>query len=154
MKHEHIALFIITMYSVYSAWSYVGWLGLILAFNLAFISTDALIYFFKNKVNQQNTADGPTDPLNGSSFENVPGVPGEDRGPGVASTSGTDSELTSDEEIARLLNCANHYSAFGVPRYGNVDVAYLKREYRKMVMLFIFLFEVNFSLPVLVAGYS
>ncbi|KAL1190926.1 DnaJ protein ERDJ3B [Cardamine amara subsp. amara] len=134
IKHERIALFIITVYSVYSAWSYVGWLGVVLAFNLAFISTDALIYFFKNKVNQQSTADGSTDPLNGSSYENGPGFPG-DRGLGVASTSGTDSELTSEDEVARLLNCADHYSALGVPRYGNVDVAVLKREYRKKAML-------------------
>lgn len=137
LKHERIALFIITVYSVYSAWSYVGWLGLLLAFNLAFMSTDALIYFFKDKVNQQSTAGGPTEPMNGSSFENSPGFPG-DRGPGVASTSGTDSELTSEDEVARLLNCADHYSALGVPRYGNVDMVYLKREYRKKVMIFIF----------------
>ncbi|KAG7537269.1 DnaJ domain [Arabidopsis suecica] len=134
MKHERIALFIITVYSVYSAWSYVGWLGLLLAFNLAFISTDALIYFFKNKLNQQNTGDGPTEPVNDSSFEKGPGFPG-DRGPGVASTSGTDSELTSEDEVARLLNCADHYSALGLARYGNVDMAYLKREYRKKAML-------------------
>lgn len=134
-KHERIALFILTVYSVYSALGYVGWLGLLLAFNLAFISTDALIYFFNNKINQQSTDGGPSDPLNGSSFENGPGFPG-DRGPGVPSTSGTDSELTSEGEVARLLNCADHYSVLGVPRYGNVDMAYIKREYRKKVMLF------------------
>ncbi|XP_010471995.1 PREDICTED: uncharacterized protein LOC104751689 [Camelina sativa] len=100
MKHERIALFIITVYSVYSAKSYVGWLGLLLAFNLAFISTDALIYFFKNKVNQQSTAGGP-----------------------------------SEDEVSRLLNCADHYSALGLARYGNVDMAYVKREYRKKAML-------------------
>lgn len=145
-KHERIALFILTVYSVYSAWSYVGWLGLLLAFNLAFISTDALIYFFKNKINQQSTDDGPTEPLNGSSFENGPGFPG-DRGPGVPSTSGTDSELTSEGEVARLLNCADHYSALGIPRYGTVDVAYLKREYRKKVnAVKLSLSEVNVSL--------
>ncbi|CAF2011152.1 hypothetical protein Bca4012_079030 [Brassica carinata] len=133
-KHERIALFILTVYSVYSALGYVGWLGLLLAFNLAFISTDALIYFFNNKINQQSTDGGPSDPLNGSSFENGPGFPG-DRGPGVPSTSGTDSELTSEGEVARLLNCADHYSVLGVPRYGNVDMAYIKREYRKKAML-------------------
>lgn len=137
LKHERIALLIVTVYSVYSAWSYVGWLGLLLAFNLAFISTDALIYFFKNKLSQESSADIPTEPLNGSSFENGPGFPG-DRGPGVASTSGTDSELTSEDEVARLLNSADHYSALGLPRYGNVDMAYLKREYRKKVILVYF----------------
>ncbi|CAN6849853.1 unnamed protein product [Brassica oleracea var. botrytis] len=53
-----------------------------------------------------------------------------------ASTSGTDSELTSEEdEVARLLDCNDHYSALGLPRYGDVDMASLKREYRKKAML-------------------
>ncbi|XP_010524741.1 PREDICTED: uncharacterized protein LOC104802710 [Tarenaya hassleriana] len=131
---ERIALFIIATYSVYSAWGYVGWLGLLLAFNLAFISTDALIYFLKNNLNQQSTGYGPNEPVNGSSFENGPGFPG-DRGPGAASTSGTDAEVTSEDEVARLLNCTDHYSALGLSRFENIDVAYLKREYRKKAML-------------------
>lgn len=53
-----------------------------------------------------------------------------------ASTSGTDFELTSEEdEVARLLDCNDHYSALGLPRYGDVDMASLKREYRKKAML-------------------
>ncbi|KAI9389865.1 hypothetical protein POPTR_008G101800v4 [Populus trichocarpa] len=47
-----------------------------------------------------------------------------DCSPGVPSTSGADSELTSEEEITRLLNCTDHYSVLG-----------LSREYRKMTKL-------------------
>jgi len=68
-----------------------------------------------------------------SSFESGLGL-SADCSPGVPSTSGADSELTSVEEIARLLNCTDHYSVLGLSRYENVDVSVLKREYRKMVM--------------------
>ncbi|KAG6764041.1 hypothetical protein POTOM_031495 [Populus tomentosa] len=60
----------------------------------------------------------------GSSADCSPGVPS-------TSASGADSELTSEEEIARLLNCTDHFSVLGLSRYENVDVSVLKREYRK-----------------------
>ena len=44
-------------------------------------------------------------------------------------------ELTSEDEVARLLNCADHYSAFGFRLYEIIDVSVLKREYKKKVML-------------------
>ncbi|XVE82310.1 hypothetical protein DITRI_Ditri15bG0138000 [Diplodiscus trichospermus] len=147
--HERLALLITTIYSVCCAWMYAGWLGLLLALNLSFISSDALIYYLKNNVNQQARPDGNPEQSNGmhsqpgffndesmhASFsENVPGS-SADRGPGVASTSGVDAEITSEDEVARLLNCTDHYSALGFSRYENVDVNVLKREYRKKAML-------------------
>ncbi|XP_022721731.1 uncharacterized protein LOC111279099 isoform X2 [Durio zibethinus] len=148
-SHEHIALLITTIYSVYCAWIYAGWLGLLLALNLSFISSDVLIYYLNNNINQQARPDGNPEQTNGmhgqpgffneesvhASFsENVPGF-SADRGPGVASTSGVDTEITSEEEVARLLNCTDHYSVLGLSRYQNVDVNVLKREYRKKAML-------------------
>lgn len=50
------------------------------------------------------------------------------------STSGAE-ELTSEDEVARLLNCTDHYSAFGFRPYEIIDVSVLKREYKKKVML-------------------
>ncbi|KAF2312711.1 hypothetical protein GH714_039728 [Hevea brasiliensis] len=58
-----------------------------------------------------------------------------DRSPGVPSTSGADSELTSEEEVFWLLNCTDHYSVLDLSRYENLDVYLLKREYRKKVLL-------------------
>ncbi|CAN0855252.1 Chaperone protein DnaJ, partial [Linum grandiflorum] len=148
-SHESLALLITTTYSVYCAWGYVGWLGLLLALNLAFISSDILVYFLKNNIHRHRRSDGsfensagpqdiPNFP-NGEPFqpgftESVPGA-SEDRSPGVASTSGTDSELSSEDEVIRLLNCTDHYSALGLSRYENVDVTLLKKEYRKKAML-------------------
>jgi DnaJ family protein C protein 14 len=148
MSHERIALLITTVYSVYCAWTYVGWLGLLIGLNFSFISSDVLIYFLKNNINQhrrpnsrfpEQTAgmQGQTGFFNGdtehaSTSETGPGL-SADRGPGVPSTSGSDSELTSEEEVVRLLNCTDHYSALGLSRYEDIDVSVLKREYRKKV---------------------
>ncbi|EEF43135.1 dnaJ homolog subfamily C member 14 [Ricinus communis] len=148
LSHERVALLITTVYSIYCAWIYVGWLGLLLAFNLSFLSSDILIYFLKNTINQRRRSnpteqaagvDGQPGFFNGESFhpsftETGPGL-SSDRSPGVPSTSGADSELTSEEEVIRLLNCTDHYSVLGLSRYENVDVSVLKREYRKKAML-------------------
>ncbi|EXB94365.1 DnaJ homolog subfamily C member 14 [Morus notabilis] len=149
LSRERIALLITTVYSVYCAWTYAGWLGLIFALNLAFISSDILIYFLKNNMNQQRRPNGPAEEAPGmqgqpgffnsenvhaSSFETGPGF-SADRSPGVPSTSGADSDITSEDEVVRLLNCIDHYSVLGLSRYDNVDVSLLKREYRKKAML-------------------
>lgn len=148
LRRERIALLIMTLYSVYSAWTYVGWFGLLLALNLSFISSDALIYFLKNNINENrmpNEVPEQTAGMEGqqSFFYSVPGPsfpetgsgPSSDRGPGIPSTSGGDFELSSEDEVVRLLNCTDHYSALGFSRFENVDVTILKREYRKKVWL-------------------
>jgi len=72
------------------------------------------------------------DTVHASTSETGPGL-SADRGPGVPSTSGTDSELNSEEEVVRLLNCTDHYLVLGLSRYEDIDVSVLKREYRKKV---------------------
>ncbi|KAF8757402.1 hypothetical protein HU200_010921 [Digitaria exilis] len=149
-KRERIALLVACLYSMYCARSYVGWLGLLLSLNLSFFSSDVLVHFLKNKVDSKKS--------NGSSrsSEQSPGGPGNmfedfqpsadgtsqagyarasDRSPGDPSTSGSEKELTSEDEVARLLNCTDHYSALGFRRYENIDVSSLKREYKKKAML-------------------
>lgn len=148
LSHERIALLITTVYSVYCAWTYVGWLGLLIGLNFSFISSDVLIYFLKNNINQhrrpnrfpEQTAgmQGQSgffhgDTVHASTSETGPGL-SADRGPGFPSTSGTD-EMTSEEEVVRLLNCTDHYLVLGLSRYEDIDVSVLKREYRKKAML-------------------
>uniref|UniRef100_A0A7N0UDJ1 J domain-containing protein n=1 Tax=Kalanchoe fedtschenkoi TaxID=63787 RepID=A0A7N0UDJ1_KALFE len=138
-RRESFALFITSMYSMYCAWAYSGWSGLLLGINLSFISSDALIYFLKNHVNEDQRHSKPTEytytmpnQQGGSetSFEHS-----ADRGAGIPSTSGVDGEATSEDEVTRLLNCSDHYSALGFSKFGDVDVSVLKREYRKKAML-------------------
>lgn len=141
LGRERVAPLITTVYSVYCAWTYVGWIGLLLAFNLSFISSDILIYILKNNISQQRSyrtheqsmgTEGRPGFFDGESSERNLGM-SADRSHGVASTSGADSELTSEDEVVRLLNCSDHYSALGLSRYENVDVSWLKKEYRKKV---------------------
>ncbi|KAF8394705.1 hypothetical protein HHK36_020922 [Tetracentron sinense] len=149
LSHERLALLITTVYSIYCARTYVGWLGLLLGLNLSFISSDALIYFLKNNMSEHSRS--RSSPEQTASMRGRPGSfygepvhasPSEpasgrstDRSPGVPSTSGADAELTSEDEVVRLLNCSDHYSALGLSRFENVDVSLLKREYRKKAML-------------------
>lgn len=148
-SHERLALFITTVYSVYCAWTYVGWLGLFLGLNLSFISSDALIFFLRNNINEHRRSSSASEQTAG--MQGGPGIfSGEqahtsyseagtgqasDRSPGVPSTSGSDSDLTSEDEVLRLLNSTDHYSALGLSRFEEVDVSILKREYRKKAML-------------------
>lgn len=66
--------------------------------------------------------------------ESVPADNGSaDRNPGIPSTSGSDSETTSEDEVVRLLNCTDHYAALGLSRFSNIDAVFIKKEYRKKV---------------------
>ncbi|KAK9075580.1 hypothetical protein SSX86_003905 [Deinandra increscens subsp. villosa] len=141
-SRERLALLIITVYSLYSAWTLVGWLSIIFALNLSFFSSDALIFFLRNNINEQRRANSVPEQTAGMSSQ--PGVFNSeeehadggshqpaDRGSGVPSTSGSDSE----DEVVRLLNSADHYSALGLSRFQEIDATFLKREYRKKAML-------------------
>ncbi|EPS69319.1 hypothetical protein M569_05445, partial [Genlisea aurea] len=139
--HDRIALLMMSAYSIYCAWSYVGWLGLVVALNLSFISSDVLLYFLRNIINEDGSPEQAPGNQGPSSFsppnesENSAQSPGADRGPGVPSTSGSDSETTSDDEVIRLLNCSDHYAALGLTRFQNIDASLIRKEYRKKAML-------------------
>lgn len=117
---------------------------MLMGFNLSFISSDALVYFLKNNIDEQRSkpfqgTEGVQGDRNFSNGEahfqcsDIGSGQSTDRSAGVASTSGADSEITSEDEVVRLLNCTDHYSALGLSRYQQVDVSVLKREYRKKV---------------------
>ncbi|KAL3508205.1 hypothetical protein ACH5RR_033587 [Cinchona calisaya] len=150
LSGERLALFIATLYSVYCAWASVGLLGLLFGLNLSFISSDVLIFFLRKNINEQRRANGPAeqtaespdhsgffpgDQEHNSSAETTTAGPSTDRRSGIPSTTGLDSETTSEDEVVRLLNCSDHYAALGLSRFENVDVSILKREYRKKAML-------------------
>lgn len=149
LSSERLALLIATMYSLYSAWTCVGWIGLLLNFNLSFISSDVLIYFLKSNMNDRGRPHSSpeqtagmqgqpglfyNDPMHASSSEMGLGQ-SADRSSGVPSTSGGDVETTSEDEVLRLLSCTDHYAALGFSRFEAVDASLLKREYKKKAML-------------------
>jgi DnaJ homolog subfamily C member 14 len=151
LKRQRLALFVTCLYSMYCARSYVGWFGLLLSLNLSFFSSDVLVQYVKNKVDNENS-DGFS--KNSEQSSRRPGnifkefqqsssnstsqsgyAQSSDRSSGDPSTSGAEKELTSEDEVARLLSCTDHYSALGFHRYENIDVSSLKREYKKKVTL-------------------
>lgn len=143
MGHEQVALLVTTIYSIYCAKSYVGWLGLLFGLNLSFLSSDILTYFLKKNINEQgayySTEQDRQTPSGAGHFygepsHSSPADASTSPSSGVPSTSGCDAELTSDGEVLRLLNCNDHYSALGFTRFENIDVSLLKREYRKKVI--------------------
>ncbi|CAH9120445.1 unnamed protein product [Cuscuta epithymum] len=134
LNHERIAVFIVTLYSVYCGRTHVGWLGLLLGLNLSFISSDALIFFLKNNLNERRSDSYP-EQMAGVSADFGGGLPADHSTGGIPSTSESDSGMTSENEVIRLLNCADHYSALGLSRFQDVDVSILKREYKRKAML-------------------
>ncbi|CAM0877701.1 unnamed protein product [Alopecurus aequalis] len=151
LKHERFALLVTCLYSMYCARSYIGWLGLLLSLNLSFFSSDVLVQFLKKNVdNEQSNGSSRNSEQNSDRSGNFFGGfqqkskdstsqsgygQSSDRGPGDPSTSGAEKELTSEDEVERLLNCTDHYSAFGFRPYEMIDVSLLKREYKKKAML-------------------
>ncbi|CAI9118927.1 OLC1v1020554C1 [Oldenlandia corymbosa var. corymbosa] len=148
---ERLALFIATSYSMYCVWASVGWVRLFFGLNLSFISSDVLIYILRNNMKDQRRSNNTT----GEQASEEPGQsdffaggqypassagigvagPSADERSGTPSTSGFDHEATSEDEVVRLLNCSDNYSAFGFARFENVDISVLKREYKKKAML-------------------
>ncbi|KAL4643212.1 hypothetical protein ACB092_02G077700 [Castanea dentata] len=137
LSHECIALLITTVYSIYCAWAYVGWLGLLIGLIFSYFSSDVLMHFLKNNINQHR---GPNRfPEQTSGMQGQPGCfhgdtaqastsetglgLSADRGPGVPSTSRTNSELTFEEEVVRLLNCTEHYLVLGLSWCEDIDVS-------------------------------
>ncbi|XP_020597027.1 uncharacterized protein LOC110036835 [Phalaenopsis equestris] len=115
LHHERIALFVTLLYSLLCVRSYMGFLGLLFGLNLSFISSDVLIQVLKNNANENR---GSAD-----FFNEIP------------STSGRETELTSEDEVGRLLNCGDHYAVLGFNRFENVDISVLKKEYRNQAIL-------------------
>lgn len=144
-SHGRVALLITTLYSVYCLWTSLGWLYLVLALNLSFISSDALVFFLKNNINEHRNSEHQHPEQTTAGAQGHPGFFNgkpefsancpADRSSGMASTSGADSEVTSEDEVVRLLNCTDHYSILGLSRHEDVDVTLLKKEYRKKAML-------------------
>lgn len=141
LHHERVSLFVTMLYSLYCARSYMGWPGLLLGLNLSFISSDVLVYFLKNNANEHRydiPHDQYTHEKSGADCGFIPRTSrrgSSDCSHEIPSTSGRETDLTSEDEIARLLNCRDHYTVLGFNRFEDVDVSVLKREYRKMAML-------------------
>lgn len=153
-----------TLYSMYCVKVQVGWLGVFLSINLAFLSNDVLNYIIKWCDNlsestlseEHKEADSfpeddfctkceypaPTEieieddeKLKSCKSTTIPASPSSiiEKPKEVASKAVVREDGSSLIEMQRILKSSNHYEALGFLRNKKIDVALLKKEYRKKV---------------------
>ncbi|KAL0443189.1 UNVERIFIED_CONTAM: Chaperone protein DnaJ [Sesamum latifolium] len=165
LNHARLVVLMATLYAMYCVKVRVGWLGVFLAINLAFLSNDVLNYLIKwcDNLSESTHSDDrkesdsfveddfSTDCEYSASTE----LEGEEEeklhscksAPKPASPSFVEKpkesaaekvvkqDANSTIEMERILKSDNHYEALGFPRQRKIDVVLLKKEYRKKAML-------------------
>ncbi|KAE8706507.1 putative ATP binding protein [Hibiscus syriacus] len=160
LHYARLIVLIATPYSIYFVKVRVGWLGVFLSINLAFLSNDVLNYLLErfDNVSENMQYEEPKeskpvmeDDLSGKCEYSIPTNESEKVQPCKSSSKpATESvikkkefsankvvkeETSSADEMTRILNCTDHYQALGIPRYTKSDITVLKKEYRKKAML-------------------
>lgn len=151
-----------TFYSLYCVKVRVGWFGVFLSINLAFLSNDLLNYllqlcdnvsenshFEEHKESETVTQDEfsggceysiPTDEPERvhsckSSSKSAATSSVINLQKDCSSSKVVKEETSSNDEMKRILNCMDHYETVGFPRHKKIDATVLKKEYRKKVYL-------------------
>ncbi|GAB2230855.1 hypothetical protein Droror1_Dr00015150 [Drosera rotundifolia] len=160
LNHARLLVLIATVYSIYCVKVRVGWLGIFLSINLAFLSNDAWIYLLRccDNLNERSQCDEE------KASHSTPHAESEEH----QYSNSTDksekfhSNKSSHEaaspkriiinqaerstevvkegncsllEMKRIISSADHYDALGIPRQKKIDGLLLKKEYRKKAML-------------------
>ncbi|ESQ35145.1 hypothetical protein EUTSA_v10007268mg [Eutrema salsugineum] len=164
LNHARVVVLMATVYAIYCVKVRLGWPGVILSMNLAFLSNDIIICLLQwcDSVSEKTQPEEPKKPKTVTE-EEFPGefgyssVPVEEpekkvhenksankpASPStvvsnlkeVSSVKVVNIETDSADEMKRILNSLNHYEALGFPRHKTIDAAVLKKEYRKKAML-------------------
>ncbi|KAK4341980.1 hypothetical protein RND71_037796 [Anisodus tanguticus] len=165
LNHARLVVLMATIYAMYCVKVRVGWLGVCLSINLAFLSNDLVNYLLQwcDNLSESTHAE---DYKGSESFTEVDfstdyesSIPVDEPEKiekvhacktfsDVASTSSVVTkqkerpakpvvreDVNSFIEMKRILDCADHYEALGVSRHKKIDVILLKKEYRKKAML-------------------
>ncbi|KAK5844186.1 DnaJ subfamily C member 14 [Gossypium arboreum] len=160
LSHARLIVLIATAYSVYCVKVRVGWIGVFLSINLAFLSNDVADYLLKcfDNVNENMHFEEQKEPkpvmeddLPGQCEYSIPSdEPQKVHSCKSSSTSATTSvinqkefsakrvvkeDTSSTDEMKRILTSTDHYEALGFPRHIKIDSGILKKEYRKKAML-------------------
>lgn len=152
-----------TAYAMYSVQAKVGWPGVFLAINLAFLSNDILNFLLQwfDNVSESSHSEEPKPsetetvmeddfaeeceyPIPPEESENLHSCKSSSKPPAVT-TSVVDKkkellvnkvvreQTNSIDEMKRILKSLNHYEALGFIRHKKIDAVVLKKEYRKKV---------------------
>lgn len=162
LNHARLVILMATIYAIYCVKIRVGWLGVFLSINLAFLSNDALNYllqwcdsvsertqFEEHKESEKVTEDD----FSGECEYSVPTEEVEnlhsckkssktavtstivDNQKKPATVQVVKEDTSSMDEMIRIMKTADHYEALGFSRHKKIDAVMLKREYRKKAML-------------------
>ncbi|KAB2601967.1 hypothetical protein D8674_002972 [Pyrus ussuriensis x Pyrus communis] len=161
LNHARLLVLMATVYAIYCVKVQVGWHGVVISINLAFISNDALSYMLQwcDKVSesthfeeQKQSETVMEDDFSGECEYSIPTDQSEKlHSCNSSSTPSTSAvinekeesfpikvvkeEISSADEMKKILDSIDHYEALGFPRHKKVDAAILKKEYRKKAML-------------------
>lgn len=164
LNHARLVVFMATIYSIYCVRTRVGWVGVILSINLAFLSNDLLNYLLQwcDKISEsvheeqkeKEAGSVMEDDFSGESGFSVPKSETDKAYSGKSSSKTTSSssfvhkpveslsssqvvkeDFSSVNEMKRILNSMDHYEALGFPCQKRIDAIVLKREYRKKAMI-------------------
>ncbi|KAL0310884.1 UNVERIFIED_CONTAM: DnaJsubfamily A member 3, mitochondrial [Sesamum angustifolium] len=162
LNHARLMVLMATLYAMYCVKVRVGWFGVFLSINLAFLSNDTLNYLMKWcdnwSENTHSEEHKESESFLGDDFssECEYSTPAEEEeklhscksASKPASTSSfvekpkesvakqvVREDVNSISEIRRILNSSDHYEALGFPRQKKIDFMLLKKEYHKKAML-------------------
>ncbi|XP_022931527.1 uncharacterized protein LOC111437679 [Cucurbita moschata] len=161
LNHARLVVLMATVYAIYCVKVRVGWPGVFLSINLAFLSNDALNYMLQwcDKASESSHLEEPKqsetvseDEFSGECEYSVPTGESEkvhacksstptvvtsvvDNQKETSCSKVTKEQTDSVDEMKRILNSGDHYEALGFPRHKKIDVIVLKKEYRKKAVL-------------------
>ncbi|XP_004294194.1 PREDICTED: uncharacterized protein LOC101300425 [Fragaria vesca subsp. vesca] len=163
LNHARLVVLMATAYAIYCVKVQVGWLGVLLSINLAFFSNDVLNYMLQwcDKVSESTHFEEPkqseevteddfsrecdysiptSEPekvhsCKSSSKPSTSTVINNTEKESSSSSKVVKEEISSADEMQKILSSLNHYEALGFPRHQKIDAAILKKEYRKKAML-------------------
>ncbi|KAG5255251.1 Terminal organelle assembly protein [Salix suchowensis] len=162
LNHARLVVFMATIYAIYFVKVQVGWHGVFLSVNLTFFSNDVLNFLLQwcDNVSESTQSDEhkESETVLEDEFsaecefsfpvdESEKVQPCKSSSKPVASSSVVNNqkessarkvvveETSSTNEMKRILDSVNHYEALGFPCHKRIDVAILKKEYRKKAML-------------------
>lgn len=158
LNYARLVILISTIYAVYCVKVRVGWLGVFLSINLAFLSNDFFNYLLQV---YEGTREGPqfdehkqSEPIPEDFFgdseysspasesENIFSCKSSSKTTSATNVVNTQkssvgkvvkADSSSVDEMRRILDSLDHYEALGLPHNKSIDVSLLRKEYLRMV---------------------
>lgn len=165
LNHARLVVLMATIYAIYCVKVRVGWLGVGVSINLAFLSNDLMNYLLqwcdslseRPHVEDYKESESFTEDDFSTDYESSVPVDEPEKVHACKSKTFSDAASTSSVvtklkeppvkqviredgnsliEMKRILDSADHYEALGVSRQKKTDAVLLKKEYRKKVCYF------------------